>query len=232
MPKDIICIGDSLTRGMVGWSYIDFSRHRSRMINHGVDGDTLAGVAQRIDAILGQSPDAKQLVLSIGTNDMVFPFLSTQFGWRKEMTVRTQLKQCETEDASFAEHYRALVQRISSTGVHVVLVGLPLVELKGYPFDQLARRSEAIKSIAEECGAQFVDTAAVIWQLSPTVDAHYQWTGRKLLRVFDAAAMERMPKIKDMCARARRLTLTVDGVHWTSQTASAIARAIDSALVP
>ncbi|MEJ5998795.1 SGNH/GDSL hydrolase family protein [Corynebacterium sp. H130] len=232
MAKDIICVGDSLTHGIVGWSYIDFSRLKSRMVNHGVDGDTLAGVTQRIDAILANSPDAQHLVLSIGTNDTVFPFLSTQFGWRKEMTARSKLKQCERVDERFAENYRSLVQRISSAGLSVVLVGLPLVEMKGFPTAELARRSDLIKQIADEQGTQFVDIADAMRKVSQVHDAHYSWTGRKLLRVADAKAMQVAPQIKDRLARSRRLDLTVDGVHWTSETAGAIARAIDSALVP
>lgn len=232
MAKDIICVGDSLTHGIVGWSYIDFSRFKSRMVNHGVDGDTLAGVTQRIDSILKESPKCGQLILSVGTNDSLMPFMSTQFGWRKEMSLRSRLKQCERKDELFAEHYRELVQRILSSGMSAVLVGLPAIELKGYPVDEHERRSESIKSIADELGTQFVDIAAVMHKLSPTDEAHYEWTARKLLRVLDAAAMQLAPITKDMCARHRRLNLTVDGVHWTSETAGAIARAIDSALVP
>lgn len=232
MTKDIVCVGDSLTRGTVGWSYIDFSSLKSRMSNHGVNGDTLAGVTQRIDAILKEFPAGGQLVLSIGTNDSLLPFMSTQFGWRTEMSFRSRFKHCERQDELFAEHYGALVQRILSSGMSAVLVGLPAIELKGYPVDEHERRSESIRSIADELGTQFVDIAAVMHKLSPADEAHYEWTARKLLRVLDAAAMQLAPITKDMCARHRRLNLTVDGVHWTSETAGAIARAIDSALVP
>jgi len=75
----IICIGDSLTFGSVGYSYIKYLKPKIKAINAGVNGDTTLGAYKRLKKYLGNSryADVRTYIVSIGTNDIFLPYLST-----------------------------------------------------------------------------------------------------------------------------------------------------------
>ena len=71
----IICIGDSLTFGNVGYSYIHFlNLNRNphyEYINKGKNGDIVRGCYDRLKKIVDKSQyNSKIYVLGIGTNDI------------------------------------------------------------------------------------------------------------------------------------------------------------------
>ena len=68
--KIIACIGDSLTHGNIGQSWVDYLREEfpnDVFLNEGINGNTAWQVLQRLDPILQCTPDL--IILMIGTND-------------------------------------------------------------------------------------------------------------------------------------------------------------------
>ena len=73
--KIIACIGDSLTHGNIGQSWVDYLREEFPnyvFLNEGINGNTAWQVLQRLDPILQCEPDL--IILMIGTNDALGSF--------------------------------------------------------------------------------------------------------------------------------------------------------------
>ena len=73
--KIIACIGDSLTHGNIGQSWVDHLREEFPnyvFLNEGINGNTAWQVLQRLDPILQCEPDL--IILMIGTNDVLGSF--------------------------------------------------------------------------------------------------------------------------------------------------------------
>jgi len=73
--KIIACIGDSLTHGNIGQSWVDYLRVKfpnDVFLNEGINGNTAWQVLQRLGPILKCKPDL--VILMIGTNDALGSF--------------------------------------------------------------------------------------------------------------------------------------------------------------
>lgn len=103
----VLAIGDSVTYGTGAEKGMDYPARLAAMTgwimhNHGVPGDTAAGVNERIVAALNETQPALVL-LEIGGNDFL----------RK------------TPEAEVKERIRAILKQIRSRGVPVMLVAVP-----------------------------------------------------------------------------------------------------------
>ena len=73
----IACIGDSLTHGNIGISWVDKLRKEfpsDIFLNEGINGDVVWQVHQRLEPILKSNPDV--IILMIGSNDAMASFNS------------------------------------------------------------------------------------------------------------------------------------------------------------
>ncbi len=71
--RTIVCLGDSLTRGLVSASFVDLlelrlARQGMHFINSGVNGDLAYNVLRRLDDVIFLQPYC--VILMIGTNDI------------------------------------------------------------------------------------------------------------------------------------------------------------------
>ncbi|HYO88709.1 MAG TPA: GDSL-type esterase/lipase family protein [Candidatus Limnocylindrales bacterium] len=122
----LVCLGDSLTAGEYGGSYVNAMRHLRpdlNVINAGVGGDTVLNLQARLDAdVLAQGPDG--VFLMIGGNDAV--------SWSQPKT-RPYYKNAKqvpggvVTPEAFARAYRDLLGRLQLAHV-LVWAGLPPVE--------------------------------------------------------------------------------------------------------
>ena len=111
--KRVVCIGDSITAGMVNPNYVDLlAQHVSgqsyAFINAGINGDLVFNVLQRCDQIIQCQPDFISIL--IGTND-VNASLS-------EKNIRRFMKDkklpCRPTHPWFREMYSALLQKLQT----------------------------------------------------------------------------------------------------------------------
>ena len=87
----ILCIGDSLTRGQVGYSYLPFLKTQAKYKNAGKNGDTILCMTDRLKEILEgkQSADIDTVIVGIGTNDLLLPYLTDVSPlWKMQMSHR------------------------------------------------------------------------------------------------------------------------------------------------
>ncbi len=229
----VLCIGDSLTYGSVGYSYVPFLPVSFKTINKGVNGDTLAGAFRRLRKYL-RTPryaDIDALVVGIGTNDLLLPHIATLSPvWKNAMAARAIEKICRVEDEAFFSLYEAMMRFIKWKGVPAVLLGMPQMEMAGFPMERLRRRNAGIAALAKGYGFAFVDTCSLQHKLLQGPPGSYRWEPTQLQRFADGAAMGLLPFVKDRFARRRKLQLTVDGVHFNSASAKALAGAVEEKL--
>ncbi len=229
----ILYLGDSLTRGIVGWSYIKFMPPGPYK-NGGLDGDTAHGALRRLKIYRKTPwyPHIDVCVVGIGTNDLLQPYLMGRalvwrlvFGWRRSWK--------EWADAAEYERViREILDILMADGKKPVLMGLPLMQLRDYPLSELSERNGILKRLSGEYGVPFADVTAAELEAVPRPRRDYDWGHVGLARVGDILSMGLVHAAKDAFSRRRGLELTVDGVHFNSRSArlaaEAVRRCVDS----
>lgn len=227
----ILYLGDSLTRGIVGWSYIKFMP-REPYKNGGLDGDTAHGALRRLRVYrkMGWYPDITAVVVGIGTNDLLQPHLmSTGLVWRLVFGWRRRWKRW-ADRGEYERVMRQIIETVLSDGKKCVLMGLPLMQLKDYPLEELSERNGILKRLAEEYGLPFADVLAAETRAVPDPRRDYDWGKLGLQRLADIVAMGLIHRTKDWFSRRRGLELTVDGVHFNSRSGRLAAETVRECL--
>ena len=105
----IACIGDSLTHGNIGQSWVDYLRQEfpnDVFLNDGINGNTAWQVIQRLDPILQCQPDL--IILLIGTNDALGSFdINSGLRYKKN----NELPEVPTLK-KYKEHLNELIEKI------------------------------------------------------------------------------------------------------------------------
>ena len=105
----IACIGDSLTHGNIGQSWVDYLRKdfpNDVFLNEGINGNTAWQVIQRLDPILQCQPDL--IILLIGTNDALGSFdINSGLRYKKN----NELPEVPTLK-KYKEHLNELIEKI------------------------------------------------------------------------------------------------------------------------
>jgi lysophospholipase L1-like esterase len=225
----IICIGDSLTFGSVGYSYIKYLKPKIKAINAGVNGDTTLGAYKRLKKYLGNSryADVRTYIVSIGTNDIFLPYLSTLSPvWKRLTQPRIASKKCLIGDDAFAESYENILRLLKEHNKDAVVLGLPFIQMKGIPSEKFQARNAIIKRLAEKYGMPYIDTYSLQKSALKARPLLFSWGATGICRVLDAIIMLVFPFSKDWFSKARRLELTVDGAHFNSLSARIVAAEI------
>ncbi|MDP2194906.1 MAG: arylesterase [Rhodocyclaceae bacterium] len=127
----VLALGDSVTFGTGAASGEDYPTQLASItgwaiLNHGIPGDTSAGLQARVDTVLSETNPAL-VIVEIGGND----FLRRQ------------------PEAETKENVRAILKRIRQTGIPVVLVATPKFTPLGAAFGLLPD-SPIYAELAEE----------------------------------------------------------------------------------
>ncbi len=223
----ILYLGDSLTRGLVGWSYIKFMPPEP-FKNGGLDGDTAHGALRRLRIYRKMKwyPQIKTVVVGIGTNDLLQPHLmGTGLVWKLVFGWRISWKKW-ADKAEYERVMREIIETVLSDGKKCVLMGLPLMQLVNYPLDELRARNGVLERLAGEYGLPFADVLAAELRTVPDARRDYDWGKLGLRRVGDILTMGLFPRTKDGFSKRRGLELTVDGVHFNSRSGAIAAEAV------
>ncbi len=118
----LICLGDSLTQGIYGGSYVNALARlmpEHTIINAGRNGDTVISLLERLDDVLAQSPDG--IFLMVGGNDAIsYAQPKVRSYYRKSQG----LSEGFVSPEQFSAAYRDLLLQLQIAGV-LVWVGLP-----------------------------------------------------------------------------------------------------------
>lgn len=219
----VVCIGDSLTYGNVGYSYFYFLYNYMGYdyINKGKNGDSLRGMFSRLRKIVGNpNTDSDLYVIGIGTNDILLPYLrdSSPF-WFLLMSSRCKIKRCIEDDETFYQEYNELLNFLHEKNKKVIIFGMPFINLENFPDEKLVKRNKMIENLAEKYNYSFIDIYKLQKEKIQPDNRVYTWKYRFLLRVFDSIIMTLVPISKNYFTKIRALTTTVDGVHFSYESA-------------
>ncbi|MEG1460809.1 MAG: SGNH/GDSL hydrolase family protein [Oscillospiraceae bacterium] len=228
----LLCIGDSLTFGSVGYSYIKYLRSPLTALNKGLNGDTTLCAFKRLQGYLSNPKYAEidAYVVAIGTNDLLLPYIAGVSPLKKiETGPRVALKKCLENEDAFIAAYEDYLKLLSLHGKRAILVGLPFLQLKNFPNHLSQRRNEAIKALAEKYKLPFIDIYALELEAVKKPRTDFSWYYPSLLRVVEDTIMAFLPFTKDWFSKARHLEFTVDGAHFNSKTAKLLAKELSDA---
>lgn len=229
----IACFGDSLTVGMAGYTYIKFMSKEHSITNHGVNGDTTCCAFERFRSFINnpRHNDVDCYVIEIGTNDTFIPYLATLDPvFRAMMEPRMKFKHCLTDDIEFEKQYEKYFDLLGEHKKRAVIIGMPTLELTGFPQKKIAARNTIIKRLSDRHNMPFVDPSALQKKINNDPSA-FSWKYKSLWFVVTEIIMVVLPFFKDIYPKTRSLKVTVDGAHFSKASAKAIGEAVDAALV-
>ncbi|KMZ54831.1 SGNH/GDSL hydrolase family protein [Dorea sp. D27] len=228
----ILCIGDSITLGIMGYSYIPFADKRKQLVNLGLNGESLRGGARRLCRYMRKQAyrEADTVIFSLGTNDILLPYLGNRSRfWHMQYRLRNIIRRFSSDIGEFAGYYEEAVRQMKRNGYKVVLVGLPYIQLAGYPLGKVEAYNSCIRSMARTYETEFID----IYEMQRKhvrQDKTCSWGKLNAGRIADGLYMLLFPGRKDVLSRKRSLDVTVDGVHFNSRSARLLAEAVGRAL--
>jgi lysophospholipase L1-like esterase len=234
----IVFLGDSLTEGRAGASYLELLRarvaadpagHEVDLVNAGVGGDTVLNLIRRVPVDVVPVTPAWVVVL-IGVNDATTVLLRhapptvRRYYTRRYFQRAKQIRGAVTP-ARYTDGLRLLVETLRErTPAHIALC-TPTTHgesLSGRPWRLLAQYAEAVRLVADERGCALIDVhASFAWALAALPPRPY------VTRLLDALRIRAStPDDYEATARARGLTYTYDGVHLTRAGATLVADAV------
>ena len=157
----IACIGDSLTHGNIGQSWVDYLRKEfpeDIFLNEGINGNTAWQVLQRLEPILEIKPDI--VIVMIGSNDSMGSF-------DKKSGVRymrnNNLPEVPTFD-KYKEHFSELIERLNE----VPKIGLCTIPPIGENQDSMINKyvekfNDYIKSSINQKNIELLPVSDEIW---------------------------------------------------------------------
>ena len=219
----ILFLGDSLTQGPLGVSYVERLRGElpdHTLINCGKSGDTVISLYRRIQKI---DVSADLIVLWIGVNDV---FVKLAWSFR---IVKTLAGQPPAKDADrFQDTYRRILAHVTPLADRVI--ALPPLLIGEDPENRWNRELERLASLCRSASdgfenVEFLDVRrGIIHELRQKQPSDYLPTSIRQIRL-DVKTL-RNPELIEKTASERGLWVTVDGVHLNASGAEMVADAI------
>ena len=159
--KIVACIGDSLTHGNVGQSWVDYLRLEFKdtiFLNEGINANTSWQVLQRLEPILECKPDV--IILMIGTNDALGSF-DVNSGLRYKRN--NKLPEVPTFD-KYKEYLPKIIERLSVSPKVAICTLPPVGENKESKVNQHVNQfNDFIKIVAKQKKIHLLQVSDSLW---------------------------------------------------------------------
>lgn len=159
--KIVACIGDSLTHGNVGQSWVDYLRLEFKdtiFLNEGINANTSWQVLQRLEPILECKPDV--IILMIGTNDALGSF-DVNSGLRYKRN--NKLPEVPSFD-KYKEYLPKIIERLSVSSKVAICTLPPIGENKESKVNQHVNQfNDFIKIVAKEKNINLLQVSDSLW---------------------------------------------------------------------
>jgi lysophospholipase L1-like esterase len=217
----IAFVGDSLTRGIPGCSYLAVLRKElpdHRLVNLGVGNDTVISVYRRIVGLSVDEP-FDMVFLWIGVND-----IAKGSTWWVRAANRLRRQPRPRDAGEFRSYYQLALDVLCCLSRHVIAVS---PSIRGEDVDnQWNRELRALASLVEDLAAHYeqvayLDVRTPLFQAldGKPISNYHSNTFRILL---DGLTLWRREQV-DRKAAERGLYLTLDGVHLNGTGAEIVA---------
>jgi lysophospholipase L1-like esterase len=232
----VLCFGDSITKGRPGATYLKYVKSPKQYINFGLGGDTLTGMTKRLEKVMEEPGyrDARTIVIGIGTNDVLHPYLKDYTrSWRRivdGLELRGSVP-CR-DDAEFRERYEYLLQMLKRAGKEAIIFGIPLLETDIGELDQKAvSYNDTIKELCGKFMFTYIDIMG--YQRDMKVrqnNTGYRFFSKNIFEPVILAILTTYLPFTDKVSKRRGLAVSVDGVHMNTVSAKGLAQLVDNAV--
>lgn len=219
----ILCIGDSLTEGRPGHSYIEFFPKTWEVINAGLGGDTIAGVSERIKKYDLSSFNC--VIIGAGGNDILLPrFYEKRPLWRKTIDLIVDGGSFPATDLNeYLETYKTLLNSIGKCKIVVLGISM-LSEYSESKFNKIVLEyNKELRNLAEKFNIHFIDFYS--WQ-SKNASGTDMTMSNSPVHLSRDAELSKNIEIENRVVAERKLKTTIDGVHLNAFGARALAELI------
>ncbi|MDZ4670261.1 MAG: SGNH/GDSL hydrolase family protein [Phototrophicales bacterium] len=150
----LIFLGDSLTEGSYGGSYlahITKLRPNDTLINAGVGGDTVINLERRLDDVIDQSPDG--IFVMVGGNDAIsYSQPDTRPYYKQAKSISNGFVSPE----QFSQTYRDILTRLQTEHLPT-WVGLPPIEYNPLVAQTMRDYNESVADMARSMNIPTLD---------------------------------------------------------------------------
>jgi lysophospholipase L1-like esterase len=216
----IVCLGDSLTWGEYGGSYVDeFARLLPQHIitNAGIGGDTVVNLLRRVDEdVIQQQPDA--VLVMVGGNDAIshlFPATRPYYSQTKK------IHNGYIELDQFSATYRELLTHLQLAHI-LTWVVLPPVEYDPSLHKMITAYNDAARMVASSFNVATLDLLAA---LAPSTLRERPPLDMKSIQLIGQRGRDHWQDYEAERVRGG-YTFTFDGLHPTPKGAQKIAQLI------
>lgn len=226
----IAFIGDSITEGVPGVSYVDKLKAlfpSDELVNLGKGGDTVKSIFKRIKSINNlESYDT--IVLFVGINDL-YSKLTTTYKILKVLTKQTWTKDLD----GFMEVYNNIIEYLLTKTSNIIIIPPLLMgenlenkwnqtlNLYVYAIKQIVKDNHSIKYL--NVRTQFID-----YLQGKNISDYLPYKINRLLK--DVKELTKDEDV-DLTSLGRGLHLMLDGVHINSKGAEIIVENVQTALL-
>lgn len=215
----IAFLGASLTEGVYGGNFVTAAQAalpEHTLLNHGVGGQTVNKLLERVPDVLADSPDA--VLMLTGSNDaLAYAFPATRSYYKSQQDLPDGFITPEAYGAMFRDLCHAYMLE------HVqVWVGLPPMEYSPEAVEAMARFNRETRTVAEALDLPVFDLAA---QLNPpTVPERPPLNIQTVFLIGD--------RVKagwndyEAAQAAGGYTYSFDGIHLTPASAQTVGRLV------
>jgi lysophospholipase L1-like esterase len=233
-------LGDSLTAGNLGCSFVEVLKQEPRMaehslINAGVNGFTMEGIRLKMAATLKERSQPEKMILGGGANDILLPYMQSM-GPEWDPFIR-KLKRHGSVPADNAQAFRETVEMTLSKAFDMKIPEILFCTIPCLGEDlssALNRQRQEYNRIIKECcnhfnGAIF-DCRCLDWGLIFEKELRPSQPGSSYLFRTpedlgkDSQRLE--TEGEDVLCQERNLVLTIDGAHLNSAGARLAAQTL------
>jgi lysophospholipase L1-like esterase len=220
----IAFLGDSITEGIPGVSYVKLIDSTHQCINYGKGGDTVISLHKRIKKIKGLE-DFDAIILFVGINDL-FGKINIQHKILKILTRQQTSKNME----QFQLNYTNLLEELKKYKKVYIIPPLLLGEDITNDWNQKVKElANIIETVSNNfTNIQFIDIRKSIWERLSIIEQS-KYLPKSLSAIINDVKLE-SDLMVDKVSSDRGLLVTLDGVHINSLGAKIISDAINEVL--
>jgi lysophospholipase L1-like esterase len=236
---NILVVGDSITRGNIGASYIAPLKKlfpHLRITNLATNGETIQLITHRLLAALKVNSNYDYIILQGGYNDIILPHF--QQGNRLfRLAHRIQLKKGIiplTDAQHFATHLKQTIQIVkaqSAAKIILVTMGCISESLSSPLNEQRSTYNNCIREIAHKESLLLADCGKLFdIRLQRSPQRSYFIESLFAVTIIDRL-VSKLACGPRLLSKQRNLQLTIDGVHLNNQGAAIFSHVIGSLLI-
>lgn len=231
MPRRVVCLGDSITRGQLSADYVAMLSDRTSLAdfaftNAGVNGELAENLLRRLPGVVELQPDL--VTVLIGSNDVVASMSAKSGARARRMNKLAGRPSIE----GFAAHVAAIIERLAcETSARVGLLSLPVLgeDIGSESVRRSQQYSAVLKKVAESHCVTYLPLNErqieylTVEEFQP--GTHYR--DNLALMVGGAIQHFLLRRSLDDISRRRGLQLTTDLLHQNTRGATMIADLIE-----